>query len=203
MNFIVSLLQNRPRWLYESSPYIYIVVGIWVAWRLDSAAAYLSAFMLIVAGCHVLLMRWNYRRKKTVERDDEGLFMSLTWQKAFECEHDIIDKEHRNLFIAGQTLIEAAMDQGADTLNPMITDLIKMLEAHFRSEEAILEKTNPILARSHADEHHALLAKVNSVHQRYRHGKAKRAEIVGFLVKEAIVGHSKQEHSRLNEAFWD
>lgn len=50
---INSLRFDRPWWLYESAPYLYLAVGLLVMAHLNGPLAGLSAALLILAGLHV------------------------------------------------------------------------------------------------------------------------------------------------------
>lgn len=53
---------NKPAWLYEPLPFIYITAGALALLKLEGGFAGLSGSLLILAGVYVLQMRRSYRR---------------------------------------------------------------------------------------------------------------------------------------------
>lgn len=47
---------------YESSPYVYLAVGVLAAALADSALSYGSSALLLIAGATIVRMRWVYRQ---------------------------------------------------------------------------------------------------------------------------------------------
>ena len=59
---INDFLADRPDWLYEQLPFIYIAGGALCILKLENSFAVLSGSLLILAGVRVLQMRRKYRR---------------------------------------------------------------------------------------------------------------------------------------------
>jgi hypothetical protein len=56
-----------PSRLYESLPYLYMLLGVVVLWCLDNLLAAFSALLLITAGALVWILRSDHRRKDLTE----------------------------------------------------------------------------------------------------------------------------------------
>ena len=52
-----------PNWIYRMLPFVYVVVGLAVAVKMDSAIAVASGVLLVIAGLLVLKMRADYRNQ--------------------------------------------------------------------------------------------------------------------------------------------
>ena len=192
-----------PYWLYEASPYLYIAAGLWVHLALAGTVANISALLLILAGGRVLYLRWNYRRSKTsVQNDGEAALVATVWDRAYDCEHEKINAEHHALFAAAHDLMEAAVSSHPDIVNRLIKELIRKLEAHFRTEEALLFQANAAVAVSHQEEHQALSARINALHRGYVAGKIRRHELIDFMVIDALAEHTKADKIAIEKAFW-
>lgn len=194
---------NRPYWLYEASPFLYIALGVWVHFNLGGGLATFSSALLILAGVHVLYMRWTYRRARAERIDDgERTLVALSWDKSCEYEHELIDGEHRELFRAARALMAVSSNVSPDLFNSQIVHLMHRLEAHFRQEEAILHGFKPAFAEERRRQHDLLANKIHTLYRGYVAGRVRRQELVECLVHEAVVGHTRQEKEVFQEAFW-
>lgn len=191
-----------PRWLYEALPFIYFACGVWAGLTFQSGVAFVSSLLLFFAGALVLYLRWNHRTRKEVTNNEEEVLVNLSWKKTHECEHEIIDTQHRELFIAFHRLFDAAMEKQADRFNDLVRDFIQKLDAHFRDEEAILRKSNPAIASDHAKEHQVILSRAGTLFQHYQQGKIRRAALTGYLMNEALVSHIEDDLKQVKQAFW-
>lgn len=52
-----------PEWLYRMLPFAYIVAGVAVAAKMDSAIALVSGALLVIAGLLIWKLRADYRRE--------------------------------------------------------------------------------------------------------------------------------------------
>jgi len=52
-----------PEWLYRMLPFAYILAGIAVAAKMDSAIALVSGALLVLAGLLIWKLRADYRRE--------------------------------------------------------------------------------------------------------------------------------------------
>lgn len=194
---------NRPYWLYEASPFLYIALGVWVNVHLSSGLATFSGALLILAGVRVLHMRWTYRRARTDQvAHGERSVLALSWDKSYEYEHELIDSAHRELFRAAQALMAASVKGHPDVVNSQIVHLIRKLEAHFRAEEEILAECKPAYADERRRRHNELEGRIHTLYRGYVAGRVRRQELIECLVNEVVIGHALKEKSLFQEAFW-
>jgi hemerythrin-like metal-binding protein len=192
-----------PTWLYEAWPFLYIATGTWLNFRVAGPLGPLGGALLVFAGLHVLYLRWTYRRSAAVKVNHELAMMSLVWDSSRECEHEIIDSDHRELFAASHQLVAAASAGCGEAVDTLIRDLIFKVEAHNRREEHILQHSSPAVAAEHRLEHEAQAAKLGALYRGYLAGRVRRHELVECLVYEAIVEHTKRDKMAIQKAFWD
>ena len=202
-----ELLSGRkvylPTWLYEAWPFLYMGAGAWLHFRATGPLASIGGVLLILAGAHVLYLRWTYRRSAAVKVNHELAMMSLVWDPSRECEHEIIDSDHRDLFAAAHQLVAAASAGRTEAVDTLIRDLIFKVEAHNRREERVLEQSSPTVAAEHRREHEAQASKLGALYRGYLAGRVRRHELIECLVYESIVEHTKRDKMAIQKAFWD
>ena len=202
-----ELLSRRkvymPTWLYEAWPFLYLATGAWLSFHVSGPLGIVGGALLTLAGAHVLYLRWNYRRSAAATVNHELAMMSLVWDPARECEHEIIDSDHRDLFAASHHLVAAASAGRSESVDTLIRDLIFKVEAHNRREEQVLEQSSPAVAAEHKREHEAQSAKLGALYRGYLAGRIRRHELIECLVYEVIVEHTKRDKMAVQKAFWD
>ena len=162
--------------------------------------------MLILAGLHVLAMRWHYRRARPqgdgVGQGEGMLPVPLILDSSCQYEHEVIDAEHRDLFIAAHGVVKAAKQGHPEEFKLLIGDLIHQIRRHFAVEEGILLQADPAIARQQRAEHEALALKMDALHGSFLAGRTERHALIDCVVYEAIVEHTKQDKAIFEKAFW-
>ena len=117
-------------------------------------------------------------------------FLHLDWKPEYECNHEMIDSQHKNLFIAGNAIINSFLEKHSDQqIQQQIDDLILELKSHFESEEKIFEQTAyPHISR-HKTNHQALIAKANQLNNQFKQNKISVGELLGFIIHDTISEH--------------
>jgi hemerythrin-like metal-binding protein len=192
----------QPYWLYESAPFIYVAAGLWLPVALGGATANIAGSLLVLGGLRILYMRWKYRGPALARGKGDATLNALLWNKSRECEHEIIDAEHRELLSDCHALVAAANGSRPEVVNPLIRELIRKLEAHFHREEKILHRSSPDVAAAQQREHHAISAKIHALYRGYIAGRIKRHELIDVIVHEAISEHMKKDKLAFEKAFW-
>lgn len=102
----------------------------------------------------------------------------------------MIDSQHKNLFIAGNAIINSFLEKHSDQqIQQQIDDLILELKSHFESEEKIFEQTAyPHISR-HKTNHQALIAKANQLNNQFKQNKISVGELLGFIIHDTISEH--------------
>lgn len=195
--------QGVPRAIYRVLPFVYMGVGLFTIVMLQNAVALVSGLLLVSAGALVLLLRQRSRHALaqsvkraaepcTLEDDGEASapLFQVSWRKAFECGHPVIDAQHRHLFVLCNEVINAVLSRQSDVdIEWLIEELIDHISDHFCTEEALLAKTRHPLSSEHQDVHRALLTKAKDLHRRFRDHQVLAAELVGFIACDIITDH--------------
>lgn len=201
--------QAFPRRLGEALLLIYFALGVCTAYAFRSGLAFFSSGALFAAVVIVVYLRWNYgphneakgNEAAAEESEDEAL-MARVWSKSHECEHEIIDTQHRDLYSAFHALCHAARDKQAERFDALLLKFIDKLRAHFSAEEAVLRKCDPSIASAHAQEHQLVLSRAVSLSDEYQQGKLRRAALTNSLMNEVLVNHIEEERRAIRRAFW-
>lgn len=189
----------NPNWLYTLPPYLYIVLGILTILTLWNAMAVFSGCMLIMAGVIVWRMRLGYKDLPEIDKENKkhkGL-VYICWRQSFNTGHKIIDDQHQSLFIKANELIDAITISQTNiiVINEALSELIRDIQTHFRTEEGFLEKFAPGIVESHKAKHTELFQKTCEIVDRVRHKNVSPRELIGFLVFDVITNHLIKEDS--------
>lgn len=194
----------KPNWLYTLLPLLYIVVGILTILTLWSVMAVFSGCMLIMAGVIVWRMRSGFKNLQEIDKENkskkhEGL-VHICWRQSFSTGHKIIDDQHQSLFIKANEIIDTITNRQMNiVINEALSELIRDIQTHFRTEEGFLEKFAPGIVALHKEKHAELLNKTRVVVDRVRHNNVSPSELIGFLVYDVIANHLIMEDSTWQE----
>lgn len=115
----------------------------------------------------------------------------LVWRRAYQCGDAIIDREHKNLFTHGNTLIRAVANGRIplDRMPEMLDELIEAVIAHFRNEEFILSRYGYPDLESHAVKHRRLVERALELRSMAASGELSLADVVSFLTHDIVAVH--------------
>ena len=204
------LTGHKPKWLYETMPYVYIVAGFATAGMLQNAVATISGMLLLSAGALVLTMRHTYRANHPApevvsiaepgERNSgQGAeLLQVNWCPTFEVGHDVIDRQHQRLLSLGNELMTAVMQQRPrEDVELMLEVLITEIGQHLKVEDEITSGHNTPLSRKTREAHRGLLARGNALRDRLLEGQFPAGDLVGFVAYDLIVMHIVKEDLRV------
>ena len=97
----------------------------------------------------------------------------IAWTDEYSVNIREIDNQHRRWFAILNKLFDAkGSHQERESLNVILSELVKYTETHFVNEERLMKAHDyPDLA-SHIKEHEAFIQKVSDFQQRFEDGKA-------------------------------
>jgi hemerythrin-like metal-binding protein len=192
----------KPKWLYEILPYIYIASGILTIISMWNAMGMFSGCMLILAGLIVWNWRKNYRKTspaidQTDENKNKSGLIHIVWRKSFQSGHKEIDDQHRMLFTDANKLIDAITNRESSLLiNETMRELIKNIQTHFKTEEALLAKIAPEIIEMHKPMHDQLLHEIRAIADRVYRNELSPRELIGFIVYDVITNHLAKEDTK-------
>lgn len=192
----------KPKWLYESLPYIYIAAGVLTILLLWNFIAMFSGGMLIAAGATVWSIRQKYRKEPPArqaagpKKNENGL-VRIVWRPGFNSGHKTIDDQHQALFADANKLVDAITKrQPSAIINESMRELARNIQSHFKTEEAILEKLAPGIAAPHKALHTQLLAEMTALAERVVQKTATPSELIGFITFDVITNHIVREDAK-------
>lgn len=116
--------------------------------------------------------------------------MHLEWQETYESGNPSIDREHRELFSLGNTLLEAVhRGQPDGVVLDAFDRLVGAIERHFRNEEAILAEHDYSRLELHQKEHERLLGRAMELAALARAGGVPMDALTQFTARELIARH--------------
>jgi hemerythrin-like metal-binding protein len=217
-------IRNRPDWLYNSLPYVYIGIGLVVAASLGASnlIGVFSGILLISTGGAIVTMRTrnkqelaklraefaeserrlNDRRKNDRrESNDESAPLGFFWKKEYESGNSIMDEQHLRLHDLSNKLLNAMLSRKRPSeISILLNSYLEQVQQHFLMEEEILSKTKHPITIEHKTEHDNLLFHANRFVSKYGSGKMTFNDISEFSIFKLIAGHIATEDKQYSAA---
>lgn len=200
------LTGHKPEWLYEATPYVYILGGLATVGLLKNGVAMVSGVLLLSAGALVLKLRRDYRAKGVAPAADpvresgernggQGAeLLQMAWQPSFEIGHEAIDRQHRRLLSLGNELITALMQRKPhEDVELMLEVLVTEIGRHLKLEEDLAAGLNAPLSRKIREAHRGLLERSTGLRDRFQEGQFPAGDLVGFIAYDLIAMHIVKE----------
>lgn len=117
--------------------------------------------------------------------------VNLVWRRSYQCGDATIDREHKDLFKHGNTLIRAVANGRIplDKLPDMLDELIDSVMAHFRNEEFILSRYGYAELENHAEKHQRLIERALELRSMAVAGELTLADVVSFIARDVVAVH--------------
>ena len=120
----------------------------------------------------------------------DARFLQLVWHKAYECGHEMIDREHQALFGHANDLLVAMLSgRPPDEMGELVDAFIRAVVQHFHNEETIIAAVGYPGAASHADTHRELSTRAVSLTDRFRNGMLEAGELFQFMAHDVVTKH--------------
>lgn len=116
---------------------------------------------------------------------------NLVWRRAYECGDPSIDREHKELFSHGNTLIRAVSNGRIppDRLPEMLDELIDSVMSHFRNEEFVLARYGYTEIEGHAQKHQKLIERALELRSMAVAGELALGDVVSFVTRDIVAEH--------------
>ena len=117
--------------------------------------------------------------------------LRLIWQEGYESGEPTIDREHRELFDLSNELLDAFLSGAYELagIAPIFDRLMHHVAAHFRDEEALLERHGYGKLETHRRLHARLLQRAHELRRAFDAGEAHLGSLVEFLAGEVVARH--------------
>ena len=117
--------------------------------------------------------------------------INLVWRRSYQCGDATIDREHKDLFMHGNTLIRAVANGRIPLgkLPEMLDELIDSVMAHFRNEEFILLRYGYAELESHGQKHQHLIERALELRSMAVSGELALADVVSFIARDVVAEH--------------
>ncbi|MDI1244830.1 MAG: diguanylate cyclase [Rhodoferax sp.] len=132
---------------------------------------------------------------ETAERDGAVKSMAanlvrLSWHAAYESGNQVIDEQHRGLFLDANNLLGAVLSARPEAeVAALVNTLIKDVVQHFKEEEVIISAAGYPRATEHAAIHSALIDKAVLLVKHFHEGTLTMGELFQFLARDVIARH--------------
>jgi diguanylate cyclase (GGDEF)-like protein/PAS domain S-box-containing protein/hemerythrin-like metal-binding protein len=152
-----------------------------------------------------LYLAKNNGRNRTVTSDmlyhsDERIEV-IPWENELESGNPLIDKEHRDLLLAGEKLLIAYYDDEPEEEARRLKKLFQLLSDHFTHEEQILEDAGYLDLVSHREIHRALLSSATFWRTLQSKERVRTGSFYGFLINKVIRDHLINEDAKFFPMF--
>lgn len=113
----------------------------------------------------------------------------LEWYERFQSGNSELDKEHKELFIFINCMMNSISNPKKGSFESFLPGLLEALEQHYKNEEQLMREIHfPDLA-SHSQEHLRLLNHIRQSEDKIRNGDLHPVDLMEFLIRQVAVGH--------------
>jgi len=120
----------------------------------------------------------------------DARIFELIWRKQYECGHQGVDDQHRQLFYSGNDLLNAVISgRPKAEITAMIETLLGDITEHFYFEEAVFRAIGFPDSDSHDAIHQHLLGQTAELKKSYEQGNLALGDLFNFLAYDVVVQH--------------
>ena len=114
----------------------------------------------------------------------------LDWKSEWECGHQQIDGQHKELVKQGDILIQMSLsNESYEKILHQLDIVLNHIVVHFDTEEQILKDIGFPGYETHATIHKNLVEQALQLKESYQKGQLKSSAFFSFIVDEIIIGH--------------
>jgi diguanylate cyclase (GGDEF)-like protein/hemerythrin-like metal-binding protein len=121
-----------------------------------------------------------YASMKTLEQE-------LQWSKAYDCNHQVIDEQHKTIFKIFKNLVGSVKSD--ENFERHLDKMFKYSIKHIKTEESILEKKSYDQLIEHKKVHEELLSILKNSIKKYKNSIITKEQLIYELIQDIIVGH--------------
>lgn len=138
-------------------------------------------------------------RVVTAEESDNLLLATvhLEWSPEWESGHKELDKQHHDIIIVANRLIEILLSgRGYQDTISQLEILLTNISYHFDYEDKVLAAINYLDQTAHVDMHKNLISKALRLEEAYKKGEVRSSAFLSFLVDDIILDHLMKEDTK-------
>jgi hemerythrin-like metal-binding protein len=195
---------QKPKWLYEALPWIYVLAGVTVMLQLRGGLSLFSGGILVGTGLLVRQMRKRFRREtlQHVVLGQLNLPAPLTWRKTLAVGQDLLDRQHQQLFALSNELIRAVARRKPDAaVQALIKEVQAEMRSHVNAELRLTAEAGCPLPDTHRHQHALLLSRLEQQRERCARGQIDTDELVRFIALDVVAAHVAGEADELARVF--
>ncbi len=123
-------------------------------------------------------------------KSSAGPAIRLEWREGHGCGNEVLDRQHEMLFeLANEVMEKYWSGEEGRALEKSLERLVDALDAHFKGEEALMEREGFPGVSAHAGEHGKFRGKALNLLSDLRNGAFDAALLMEFLVMDLLAGH--------------
>jgi len=116
------------------------------------------------------------------------------WDDSFRTGHELVDKQHQELFRMVNNLHDAIMaGKGKDILEPTLKELTKYTIDHFRDEEKLMASIRYPQLVPHKKKHEELTGQVTQLLEKFDAGKLVLSVTLSTFLADWLRHHIKED----------
>ena len=129
---------------------------------------------------------------EATDTDSEGgLVMTASWNNAWSCGEETIDKQHREIIAYANELMH--MDSYSEDAQRLIGLILTKTQEHFAYEETVLRERDYPELEKHMWEHSRLIQETQLLRERVQQGIAKPQVLFAYLYAETVTRHMLED----------
>jgi hemerythrin len=124
---------------------------------------------------------------------------SHSWNEKMDVGHEAMDHDHHAQIALVSAFVDA-LEQGRPAMaTKVVEQLEKLSDAHFHSEELLMDLAGYPQSRQHGGEHDALLAKIGEAKSAHREGNRELAVSLALDFRSTLAAHMNDADRRVAE----
>ena len=126
---------------------------------------------------------------------------NLIWSEQYRIGDERIDKEHQYLFEIQRQIADInPANTSADTVRPILNELLDYTQIHFRDEELLMRRIKYSDYELHIKEHMTIVRGLEDLMEEFKLGYSVTLVDILRLLEDWIVNHTLSEDMKLAKA---
>lgn len=134
----------------------------------------------------------------------------ISWNEAYELDHEKIDQEHKKLFTLANDVYNC--DEDIESIKNILKELIKYTKFHFSNEENYMKSINYVALAEHKKIHESVIVELNKIISQINTESKKDIKqklesfitdniVAHILIEDKKVHHYRRDKNELRDMF--